>query len=499
VIFYSQICENGVYQQRLAACLIENESKKYRYLPKVASGIGWWGIFQDEKKEITQAITDPIKIKSILDLLNIKPFLPKETGSSIIIPNLRPDIQQRKDLVSDIALSVKRWYCIRLNHKSYPYGKTLTVNITDKDQPKIDVKNDRSIFEIIQKLYMQTQIKPQSQIDADTTICPISINDTFITPECGYLISKKFDLQSLRMMISNSNDASAFSLLLGEDIDNTPYPILIGYLRSPGMILSWNDSDWSKDLPKTDEITIALFIPHHEHEFKEETKAKLKEKDFNLKTFEQYLRSTEKANHIKWLDHSGFNIIKRVKDHVVKSLRATYGNQSQINPQKIYTNLTLQRRLATLLMPDDWGKDPTVVNPKPPIGGGRSGPSYKKEKFEIINIVYQATQLILDWKIHDLRKKKIVFKLKVQTENKTQDLTDLKLHQQNSISFSKQFTIDYLNQNEYLISFKEIVNSKIISEIEITLINKIQNIEGQLIILKNHDYLLPTIEVTYGD
>lgn len=61
VLYYSRIkTQNGKYESRMAACLVEDENSKHSLIPKYKGkskrGIAWWGQRIGENK--TQPITD---------------------------------------------------------------------------------------------------------------------------------------------------------------------------------------------------------------------------------------------------------------------------------------------------------------------------------------------------------------------------------------------------------------------------------------------------------
>lgn len=86
VIYYSRIRHNGKYKSRLAACLVEDETKQDSLIPAsggVKRGIAWWGAAPWNRKE-TVPIEDEKEIKRVLSVFNITPYKNDETGTNLL-------------------------------------------------------------------------------------------------------------------------------------------------------------------------------------------------------------------------------------------------------------------------------------------------------------------------------------------------------------------------------------------------------------------------------
>ena len=92
VIYYSRIKQDEQYVERMAACMVEDETKPSAILPskgKLKRGIAWWGKAID--KNHTVPLEDSPEIKEILDVFGVTPYSETETGTTIIIPYIDPD------------------------------------------------------------------------------------------------------------------------------------------------------------------------------------------------------------------------------------------------------------------------------------------------------------------------------------------------------------------------------------------------------------------------
>ena len=139
VIYYSRINQDGRNTERMAACMVEDETKSNAILPskgKLKRGIAWWG--KATEKNHTVPLEDSQEIKEILDIFGIKPYTGSETGTTIIIPYIDPerllsDVYALNEEDTDrpywtrrisdyINVAIQRWYAPRIRNSSYTYG-----------------------------------------------------------------------------------------------------------------------------------------------------------------------------------------------------------------------------------------------------------------------------------------------------------------------------------------------------------------------------------------
>lgn len=368
VIFYSQVKnENGeYYEQRLAACFIENEKKPKRTIPNLESGIAWWGK-RINSNSTTQAVEDPNDINYVLQYLGIKPFGQKETGTSIIIPfincnRLIPRQQNNDEDNSDssydwfdgftgyLASSIQRWYCLRLNNSHFRTGSGLVAYINEKQ-----IHNSYPIFEMMQVLYNSLEIK------YDSSIHKIEINNrNILTKETsGYLLTTKVDSTQLGMIEPDNHRSPFEHISCTKEGDKNP--VILAFARKPGMIIGWQDPSWIGDMLKTDKgkYILALFVPNSDNLLVEKIASKTQ-----CKTLEEYLRSIEKSDHSAWHDAYEVDIIKRIRRQVIAKINSTY-NEDVIEIKEANQNVGLMRYLAKVLMPSDWGTDSRALPSKP--------------------------------------------------------------------------------------------------------------------------------------
>lgn len=172
VIYYSRIVnEQGQYESRLAASLVENEMENDSLIPalpgKSKRGIAWWG--QEIGVNKTKPITDEQYIEKILKIFGMDPYDGNLTGTTIIIPyidehmlleNNQIEYKDGEDNIirpfwrcsieDYLKVALQRWYAPRLNNTKYPYGKFLRAKINKKG---IGLDNMEPAFQIVQALY----------------------------------------------------------------------------------------------------------------------------------------------------------------------------------------------------------------------------------------------------------------------------------------------------------------------------------------------------------
>jgi len=189
VFYYSRIInENGSYEERLAASLVENEIEFDSLIPafrrKTKRGIAWWGEKIGDNK--TKPITDEKYIKKILNIFSIPPYEKNETGTTIIIPyvdcdtlldNNQIEYKDGKDSVvnlfwrdkidDNLNIAVQRWYAPKLNNDVSRNSKYLRVKINGTGIGSNDME---PVFKIIQALYNRAVLHNSSNDILDNSL-----------------------------------------------------------------------------------------------------------------------------------------------------------------------------------------------------------------------------------------------------------------------------------------------------------------------------------------
>ena len=393
VIYYSRINQNGIYKSRLAACLVEDETKKDSLIPsikgKTKRGLAWWGKQYYGNENSTVPVEDERYIKQFLKIFNIEPYSGFETGTTIIIPYIDKDYLlennriERKDSSGNtiekywdksieeyLTISVQRWFAPRLNNSKFKYGSFLRVFINENPIKKTDME---PVFQIVQSLYNRSNknyVPYEEDIlsdkeNAEVYIDEIKLNNVLKETRAGYSIYAKVNRKLLKMDPPFNKYSPAFYCNC-EFLDSDYNRPIMMYTRKPGMIVSYeNVGSWVDKINPTDQdhYLIGIFVLNSGNQ--------LKNTGLNM-SLEEYVRKGEMADHKSWGDQSigRFNprIVSKIQASVTKKIASKF---SDIEPKNIKKSTSgLSKLLGELLLPpENFGNGPTIRAKR---GGGSS-------------------------------------------------------------------------------------------------------------------------------
>ncbi|MEH6948050.1 hypothetical protein V7068_13470 [Bacillus sp. JJ634] len=400
VIYYTRIQnDDGTYEERLAATLVENEDAQTTVLPKDTKwnrGIAWWGQELEAGKDSTMPITDTIEIYDILHALNIEPFKNEETGTKVIIPFIDEKLSQTSDddcktwweesIESYLKIAVQRWYAPRLDNPSYEYGKWLDFRINGHRLTKEDMEYT---FREIQYLYNKAatpKSKEEKQhlekmnvyiqeVNLRGIVKPAKNNE----PNGGIIAFKKYSKKELGM-VKPINSLSPFEYINRENISDTMNSPIVTYVRKPGMLINYELSgEWCNNIEvNKEEYLLAIFVPRSYSELKTNS----------INTLEEYLRHSEEADHASWsniqVDGKATRLVSSIKNAVRKALADIF-QQNEKKQQSIGTTM-LSKKLGRLLLPPrGYGKRLNGSIPSTPISPSTNISSMRKDNFVIKN------------------------------------------------------------------------------------------------------------------
>lgn len=361
VIYYSRILkDNGEYESRLAAALVEDECKADRLIPEIEGepqrGIAWWGSRFNANS--TQPVTDEAEIKQLLDVLGIKMYSKEQTGTTIIIPYVDEEkllretmppskeeseipVWSRQGIADYITVAVQRWYAPRLENHDYE-GKYLHCVVNGI---AIEYDNMAPVFQLIQSLY-NANPKTDSLFGNKKIVSrPIELRNIFSnTSVAGYISYVKVDASDMKM--DNPNNLMSPYYYIGRfnfnEVANDP---IVLFCRKPGMVVSYElTGDWTDGIPKSSKSEFIIGV------FKSNSANTIKQNGMSL---EEYLRKSEKADHMSWGDLSEIdfrpNIVSKIQGHVRRKITSDYGEISRGGGE--HKNLGLGKKLAELLLP----------------------------------------------------------------------------------------------------------------------------------------------------
>lgn len=404
VLYYSRIqIGNNEYESRLAAALVEDENSPLSLIPKISGsvqrGIAWWGSrFNDTENTIP--VTDQDEINSIISCFGIDPYKDDETGTTIIIPFideesllkeantvdnviepywLKPNRDGRYSIIEYLKIAVQRWYAPRIDNIEYMkfyQQQFLSVSINNE---KITNTRMAPIFKVIQSLYNASIESKVSLIGESINTEKISLRNIFKNDGLAGRVS--FVKVSAKDMLMEAPDNlfSPYYYINQKNIGDVENSPIITYTRKPGMIISYElNGDWTDGIPKTStgEFIVGVFVPAKDK--------KLKAKSMTL---EEYLRKSEKADHMSWVDITDTDfkpfIVSKIQGHVRDKLKKSYTDTSRTNGDR--KNLGLGRALADALLPpldfSNWDDARGGNRGDGGAGGNESGkPSVLSEK-----------------------------------------------------------------------------------------------------------------------
>lgn len=406
VIYYSRIInENGAYESRLAASLVENEMEESSLIPRLDGkskrGIAWWG--EKIGKNKTQPITDENYINKILKIFDAPSYKSTETGTTIIIPYIENqkllnnnqieykdgESQSinpfwRNSIEEYLRIAIQRWYAPRLNNRNYPYGKFLRAKVNGVG---ISLDAMEPAFQIIQALYNRA-IMANSEKDI--------LNDS--------IIESKAEKIGLRKVLKDTHAGTiAFAkvprkILKTSFPDNKPEPYMyfnceirnkdknkpvICFTRRPGMIVSYEDvGNWVDGINATnkDEFIFGIFVLNSKNE--------LAGTGITY-SLEEYVRKSEMADHTSWGDFSigtlNPRIVSKIQTHVNNKISKEFFVEDESNTSKL--NSGLGKMFGDLLLPpENFGKKPSFGN------GNERGKNNHLEKHKNILFGYNPAK-----------------------------------------------------------------------------------------------------------
>ena len=418
VIYYSHIKTEQGYESRLIVSLFEKEGSQGAILSKIRKdsvGRAWWGRKFGLKEDDIGPITDEDEIKSILEIFGIDPFLPDETGTSIIIPYIDKsklmegifpencDISEdiismcsfKDDIVDYTKLAVQKWYAPKLdnkNLKAYSEQKRLVVRVNDEP---IRFQDMRPLFQLVQELYT-------SALSANKFGKQTYISEKFDGIKCVQIPSNKIVGEKAGHVATIIIDSSEFGggstippkayLRMFNTLSNND-PIVM-FARAAGIVLDYKaDEDWTKGMIKPEgenNYLISFFVPDCSLQIKRTYwDSGLEKNDFG-----EYLRRCEKSDHMDWEDDSKRTIVTNIKSQVVKKINNCYKKQDASELSGAASRLS--GKLGRSLFPQIG-----IRKKKNGGSGGSGGGSGKINNFllELSSSIFDNNSVSMDFKM----------------------------------------------------------------------------------------------------
>lgn len=389
VIYYSRIInEQGQYESRLAASLVENEMETDSLIPalpgKSKRGIAWWGQNIGENK--TRPITDERYIEKILKIFNMDPYESDLTGTTIIIPyideqmlleNNQIEYKDGEDnsicpfwrcgIEDYLKVAIQRWYAPRLNNKKYPYGKFLCARI---NKIGIGLDSMEPAFQIVQALYNRAISEEVCDdiLKEDGVECKseeIILRKVLETTKAGTVAYAKIPRKILRTGYPD-NKPEPYMYFNCEIRDKEKNKPVLFFTRKPGMIVSYEDvGNWVDGISASDkdEFIFAIFVLNSENRLTNTN---------GIYSLEEYVRKSEMADHTSWGDFSMDNNNPRIVSKVQAQVNSKISKEFFVEEEDTASRLNsgLGKMFGDLLLPpENFGEKPSAGSG----GGGQGG------------------------------------------------------------------------------------------------------------------------------
>ena len=398
VMFYSRFrCSDNKFGERLIFCFFEDQTKKLRLLQN-RTGFAWWCERVTKEGEALPA-EDSEKIRRILSQLGVKPFAGKETGTSILLPLLRPGglpsldcalpkLLSSKDECENYAeytrVAVQRWYAPRLNNHKYDKGPILRVRVNGRP-----VRITLPLFSLIQELYNFANTENAGSSQKDFQKITFKINSTFKdssqTPARIAVVRIPNNDQLLvgEDMLSPSPEIQLSNFALEEQVGA---PIL-ALVRKPGMVVSYiREGSWVRGIPQDrNYYTVGILVLNGATVMREE----FTELDGSVRTLEEYVRLNEPPAHNAWSEEKNignfrpdvFGAMQRGCSAAIK--KALFVDEAENSASSKLSSVAA--KIAGFLLPHGFGQvarpNVSIVGPKKIIRGrAHQGPSLDIKK-----------------------------------------------------------------------------------------------------------------------
>lgn len=411
VIYYTRVFnpQTNKCESRLVASLVEDEKlddaviPQYKTFPKY--GIAWWGDELRENK--TLPITDEDYIREFLSIFGIPEFHGTNgIGTTIIIPYINEPMLLENNAnewdcfsghsspywmnsIEDyLRIAVQRWYYPRLDNRNNKNTKRLKVKINDS---AVEYDSFLPIFKLEQALYNRAS----NCVDCDDYLSGydvknenIRINNVLEEPLAGCVSFVKVNKKTVGMCPPDNEYHPNVNFNIPIK-DITKNDAVIAYCRKPGMIVSYDQELWARNVPtcSSEEFILAVFVLNSNNRL------------ISGISLEEYIRKGEHADHSSWNDSSidGTNpfIVSKIQTRVSKKLSEVFSEDDDNSPRK---NSGLGKFLGDMILPPIGFGSQSTNRPKGESTGGvgaKTNIRYKLENVDyngdLVSITYNVS------------------------------------------------------------------------------------------------------------
>lgn len=410
VIYYSRVLnpQTNKCESRLVASLVEDEKlsnaviPQYEHFPKY--GIAWWG--EELRENKTLPITDENYIREFLTIFGIPEFKGvNDIGTTIIIPYINESMLLKnnanewddyckgfspywmKSMEEYLRVAVQRWYFPRLDNRYNQNAKRLKVKINDS---VVESDSFLPIFKLEQALYNRASGGKDCGdylLGYDVKTENIRINSVLEEPLAGCVSFVKVNKKVVGMCPPDNELHPNINFNIPIK-DPTKNDAVIAYCRKPGMIVSYDQDLWARNVPScsSEDFILAVFVLNSQNRLTSGI------------SLEEYIRKGEHADHSSWNDSciDGTNpiIVSRIQTRVSKKLSEVFSEEDDNSPRK---NSGLGKFLGDMILPPIGFGSQSTNRPKGESSGGASSKSNVKYKLE--NVDYNGDLVSINYKV----------------------------------------------------------------------------------------------------
>ena len=414
VIYYSRVkLEDGTYQSRLAASLVENETSKDAMIPNYKEysrrGIAWWG--KEVEENVTQPITDEQYIRDFLEIFRIAEYGDEETGTTIIIPYIdREELlsnnrveylnEQEQEIIPFWCYSIEDYLSIAAN-VHYQQGAYLRMRINGKG---ISLDNMEPIFKVVQALYNRAGYVNDKDILSkveEISIKPINVRKYLEDSTIGVLAFAKVNRELLKMN-APYNKPEPFMYFNNEIRDTEVNKPTVCFTRKPAMIVSYeNVGAWVSNISPSakDEYIIGLFVLNSYNRLRD---------NISVSNIEEYVRKSEMADHTSWSDWSEgqYNprFVSKIQSNVNKTISREFVSTKEEAHPKV--NSGLGKMFGDMLLPPEG------------FGKGASGNGREKAKSDTLKKTRSRFKFLVDAPSIRYRRNQMIIPMVLESSTK---------------------------------------------------------------------------------
>lgn len=319
VIFYSRIRnDDGSFESRMNAVFANWRDIEYHPIDNW-TGISIWGGEEYKGYDITP-IYDESAIHEVLNSFDITPYDGQETGTVVIMPSVSDedlliDVEDGVEhdtektwltsVVRCIDFYIQKWFSSRLNNKVE--GKpTLCCSVNG-----VPVSLKYNLFLRFQELYNDAFDDSKKNV--------IKLPYKKQNRSYGNLAWKIYSDSDL----ADSVIRDPYKLCGIRSVSEKGNRPIVTYLRSPGLFLTFEEPSFN-NLPEVESGSYLLAVFRLNSD--EDTVVILKNK--KAVSLEQYIRSTERSNHMGWRDTSAAsdncvtNIMRQISGKLSEQMKS---------------------------------------------------------------------------------------------------------------------------------------------------------------------------------